>query len=250
MSKQHSMHRRFRFRSFSKFCRKYVDRIMNCVSLFVINTRNCCVSINLMRSRRFPLVQKLVALLAIAILCFRNVQRSAVSNRALGKQNFSKVSGTQTPIEYMTLHMIDANFGYMSAYYDSRSNAVVVLGKVHIKWINSTHNIVRDAMCDFYSENQTFVRSVPMHHFTSYLFYCNLTANATIPRAVSLRLVHDSELKQPIAVRIPPIAQDRGKYIYLFSYISLHSLSEVNRRLHAAFTYAKPKQGCLATPRS
>jgi hypothetical protein len=109
--------------------------------------------------------------------------------------------------EHLTVTMIDTYYGYVSAYYDNRSYAVIVLGKVYLTWLNASYYVPRPSMCDFYSKSGAFSHAVPLHFFTSYLFYCNLSRNATnIPHAVSLRLLNDSEaLYRPVIIRVPPL---------------------------------------------
>lgn len=60
--------------------------------------------------------------------------------------------------------MADAHFGYLSAYYNNRSNAVVVFGKVWLTWLNSSYYVTPDALCDFYSEYATIMYSVRLHY--------------------------------------------------------------------------------------
>lgn len=114
-------------------------------------------------------------------------------------------------MENLILKMIDTRFGYMNAYYDNRSDAVVVFGKVFFSSPNETELLIKNAICDFYSENETFLYSVNLHYFTTYMFYCNISENATIPSAVSLRLAEFDQRNQPVEILMPPINENHGK---------------------------------------
>lgn len=146
--------------------------------------------------------------------------RESFGNTVVGRNFFTTHnSGVSESLQFA---MPDEKFGYMTAYYDNRSHAVVVVGKGYFAWENQTSNTlrIRPAICDFRSSNGTLLYSVPLHYFTTYLFYCNLTRPAStnlmgqairpwpaVPEAISLRLIGGRSFNQTIPVRMPPSAK-------------------------------------------
>lgn len=122
--------------------------------------------------------------------------------------------------EKLKFVMLDERFGYMTAYFDNRSNTVVVIGKSYFLVDNFTAKIflTKPVICDFRSQNGALLDSVAMHYFSKYLFYCNLTRKAvpndtnkvsgpaeiSVPAMISLRFNGAHSFNKPIPVRIPP----------------------------------------------
>lgn len=142
----------------------------------------CRATMQQLFGRRLRLPLELTAFCTLIALCV-NIYIYLHSHHFFTKliQGYSNQNLTPT-YEYLPLSMIDTRFGYMSAYYDNRSNAVVVFGKVFLTWLNATVYVAKNATCDFYGENEAFVHSVNLYYFTTYMFYCNLSRNATVPR--------------------------------------------------------------------